>query len=94
MQAEEGRFYDLLKDNAGAPEKQREERQMEHEKERHKDGEFPVLRLVAEEVHPEQGAEAAAERGSQQEGAFGDAPAMASRFLLVRTHKDKPERID
>lgn len=58
------------------------------------DVEFGVLCFVPEAVHPQKGANAAAQCGDAHEGGLRDAPLFFSGFVLVRKHKQVTKHID
>ena len=65
-----------------------------HQKKRPEaDDKIPVPRLVAEQVHSEQAAEAAAQRDNKKQRLFRDAPFPFFRQALVREHKNQRQKI-
>lgn len=58
------------------------------------DGEFQMLGLMADGVHTNEAAYAAAQCGNQHEGGFGNAPQIFLRLELVHKHKYEAGCID
>lgn len=56
--------------------------------------EFGMLCLVAEGVHAQKGAKAAADCRDGHQSGFGDAPFLFYGFTLVRKHKEEAGGID
>ena len=57
-------------------------------------GEFGMLGLMANGVHPKETADAAANDGYPYERGFRDPPEIPPCFQLVYKHKDEPQNID
>ena len=58
------------------------------------EGEFAVLRFVAEEAHAQEGADAAAGNGQPDEGVFGDAPLPSPGLPFVNAVDQEGQDID
>lgn len=74
--------------------KEPSKRDLRDQNQRDTDGKFPVLRLVANGVHPQKAADAAANGGNRHQCRLRDAPFIFSRPVLVRKHKKEAQRID
>ena len=68
--------------------------QLQGENYRNAQGEFDMFGLMANGVHPNETAYAAAQGGNAHEGCFGNPPEAPAGFVLVRKHKDEADGID
>lgn len=59
---------------------------LENQNSRHTIDKIPVLCFVAEKLHSQNGADAAAEQSREKQSFFRNAPFMLNRFLLVYSH--------
>ena len=50
--------------------------------------------FMPENLHPQDGADAAAQDCSEEQRFFGNAPFFVTSLLLINSHKHKPKNID
>ena len=67
---------------------------MDQEDSRDAEGELEVLGLVTEEIHAQEGADAAADDGQPDEGIFRDAPLSSLGLPFVDTVNEEGQDVD
>ena len=67
------------------------ERDLAKEDQRHEQLEVPMLGLVPEDVHAEDGAERAAEQGNDEQRRFGRAPFALFCLPFIGPHRDETD---
>ena len=68
--------------------------QLDDQNQGHAHNEIPVLRLVAERIHAENGAHGPADDGREKEGFLRNPPAMVLCLVFVGAHERKCQHID
>lgn len=68
--------------------------QLDHQNQRHAHNEIPVLCLVTEGVHADNGAHGPADDGREKEGFLRNPPAVVPCLVFVNAHEGKCQHID
>ena len=61
---------------------------------RHPHHKIPVLRLMPEHLHADDGADASAKEGGEEQGFLGDAPFVTAGPWFVDAHQGKGDEVD